>query len=66
MERPAGHPGDKVFDIIEAQPDRLQEVGGIGPLRAGRITAAWTEQKAFRESMVFLTATARYRPWTCA
>jgi hypothetical protein len=24
--------GEKVFDIIEATPDRLREVGGIGPV----------------------------------
>jgi exodeoxyribonuclease V alpha subunit len=46
--------GDKVFDVIEAQPDRLQEVDGIGPVRAGRIAAAWAEQKIVREIMVFL------------
>ncbi len=46
--------GEKVFDVIEAEPDRLREVDGIGPLRAGRITAAWAEQKAVREIMVFL------------
>ncbi len=46
--------GDKVFDVIEAEPDRLREVDGIGPIRAGRITAAWAEQKAVREIMVFL------------
>jgi len=46
--------GDKVFDVIETQPDRLREVGGIGPVRAGRIAAAWAEQKAVREIMVFL------------
>src|SRR4029077_8859768 len=46
--------GEKVFDIIEATPDRLREVDGIGPLRASRITAAWAEQKAVREIMVFL------------
>src|SRR6267154_1312959 len=46
--------GDKVFDVIEAQPDRLREVDGIGPVRAGRITAAWAEQKVVREIMVFL------------
>jgi exodeoxyribonuclease V alpha subunit len=40
--------GDKVFDVIEGEPDRLREVGGIGPVRAGRITAAWAEQKAVR------------------
>jgi exodeoxyribonuclease V alpha subunit len=46
--------GEKVFDIIEAEPDRLREVGGIGPVRAQRITAAWAEQKIVREIMVFL------------
>ena len=46
--------GDKVFDVIEAEPDRLREVDGIGPIRAGRIIAAWAEQKAVREIMVFL------------
>ncbi len=46
--------GEKVFDVIEAEPDRLRQVDGIGPVRAGRITAAWAEQKAVREIMVFL------------
>src|ERR1700732_3359672 len=46
--------GEKVFDIIEATPDRLREVDGIGPVRAASILAAWAEQKAVREIMVFL------------
>jgi exodeoxyribonuclease V alpha subunit len=46
--------GEKVFDIIEAEPDRLREVEGIGPVRAKRITDAWAEQKIVREIMVFL------------
>jgi exodeoxyribonuclease V alpha subunit len=46
--------GEKVFDTIEVEPERLREVTGIGPLRAGRITAAWAEQKIVREIMVFL------------
>ena len=46
--------GEKVFDIIEAEPDRLREVDGIGPVRAKRITDAWAEQKIVREIMVFL------------
>jgi exodeoxyribonuclease V alpha subunit len=46
--------GEKVFDVIEATPDRLREVGGIGPVRAASILAAWVEQKAVREIMVFL------------
>ena len=46
--------GEKVFDVIEAEPDRLREVTGIGPMRAKRITDAWAEQKIVREIMVFL------------
>ena len=46
--------GDNVFDVIEATPDRLREVEGIGPVRAASILAAWAEQKAVREIMVFL------------
>jgi len=37
--------GEKVFDVIEAEPDRLREVTGIGAVRARRITDAWAEQK---------------------
>ena len=33
--------GEKVFDIIEAEPERLREVTGIGAFRAKRITDAW-------------------------
>jgi hypothetical protein len=29
-----------VFDTIEAEPERLREVTGIGPVRAKRITDA--------------------------
>src|SRR6478672_942754 len=44
--------GEKVFDVIEASPERLREVDGIGPIRAARILTAWAEQKAVREIMV--------------
>ena len=46
--------GKDVFDIIGSTPDRLREVGGIGPKRADKIIAAWAEQKVIREIMVFL------------
>jgi exodeoxyribonuclease V alpha subunit len=46
--------GDKVFDVIEAEPGRLRDVDGIGPVRANRIVAGWAEQKVVREIMVFL------------
>ena len=29
--------GEKVFDVIEAEPERLREVTGIGRVRAKRI-----------------------------
>ena len=46
--------GEKVFDVIEAEPERLREVTGIGRIRAKRITDSWAEQKVVREIMVFL------------
>ncbi len=46
--------GEKVFDVIEAEPERLRKVTGIGKVRAKRITDAWAEQKVIREIMVFL------------
>ena len=46
--------GERVFDVIETDPERLREIDGIGPVRAERITAAWAEQKAVREIMMFL------------
>lgn len=46
--------GKDVFDIIEATPERLREVTGIGRVRAAKITAGWADQKVIREIMVFL------------
>src|SRR5918993_4129256 len=48
--------GEATFDIIEANPERLTEVSGIGPWRAAKIVAGWAEQKAVREIMIFLHA----------
>ena len=48
--------GDKVFDVIENQSMRLQEVEGIGKERRVRIKDAWAEQKVVREIMLFLHA----------
>jgi exodeoxyribonuclease V alpha subunit len=46
--------GESVFDVIEQEPGRLREVTGIGPKRAERIIAGWSEQKVIREIMLFL------------
>ena len=40
--------------MIEEEPARLVEVPGLGPKRTQLITAAWEEQKAIKEVMVFL------------
>lgn len=48
--------GVQVFDIIEAEPERLREVTGIGPKRAEGIVAGWAEQRIIREIMIFLHA----------
>jgi exodeoxyribonuclease V alpha subunit len=48
--------GSDVFDIIEVEPHKLQEVDGIGPKRAEGIVAGWADQRAIREIMIFLHA----------
>ena len=48
--------GEATFDIIEASPERLTEVPGIGKFRASKIVAGWADQKAIREIMIFLHA----------
>jgi exodeoxyribonuclease V alpha subunit len=45
---------EDTFETIDADPDSLTQVEGIGPTRKKKITEAWTEQKAIREIMVFL------------
>ena len=46
--------GEKIFDIIEQESGRLEDVDGIGPKRRQRIKDAWAEQKVIRTIMVFL------------
>jgi exodeoxyribonuclease V alpha subunit len=45
---------EQIFDVIETQSARLEEIEGIGPKRRTRIKAAWAEQKVIRNIMVFL------------
>lgn len=46
--------GERVFEVIEKQPERLTEVRGIGVSRQDRITKSWHDQRVIREIMVFL------------
>ena len=46
--------GERVFDVIEDNPEELLKLPGIGPKRQARVTGAWAEQKVIREIMVFL------------
>lgn len=46
--------GDKVFTVIEEDPERLKTVSGIGPCRREKIIAGWATQRAVRDIMLFL------------
>lgn len=53
-EKLVNHFGMNVLEIIDKNPERLQEVGGIGKKRLEMITAAWSSQKEISNIMVFL------------
>ncbi|SES08187.1 ATP-dependent RecD-like DNA helicase [Streptomyces qinglanensis] len=53
-DRIVSHFGVDTLEVIEADARRLIEVPGLGPKRTGLIAAAWEEQKAIKEVMVFL------------
>ncbi|MGW7462390.1 SF1B family DNA helicase RecD2 [Streptomyces sp. NPDC054797] len=53
-DRIVEHFGTDTLDVIEEEPKRLIEVPGLGPKRTKLIGAAWEEQKAIKEVMVFL------------
>jgi len=46
--------GLEVFNVIEDHPERLLELPGIGRKRMEQVVAAWAEQKAVKEIIVFL------------
>jgi exodeoxyribonuclease V alpha subunit len=53
-ERMVTHFGVDIMHVIEEAPGRLTEVDGLGPKRTAKIAAAWAEQKAIKEVMIFL------------
>ncbi len=46
--------GEKIFDVIELEPDALLKIPGMGKKRRDLIVESWAEQKAIREIMTFL------------
>ncbi|MBB5889512.1 ATP-dependent RecD-like DNA helicase [Kutzneria kofuensis] len=53
-DRIVEHFGLTALDVIETDVGRLIEVPGLGPKRTKLIAAAWEEQKAIKEVMLFL------------
>ncbi len=48
--------GEQILTVIDLYSAQLEEVNGIGPERRKKIKAAWVEQRAVREIMIFLHA----------
>ncbi|MBV1854257.1 ATP-dependent RecD-like DNA helicase [Catellatospora sp. NEAU-YM18] len=53
-ERIVAHFGVDTLRVIEETPQRLIEVPKLGPKRTKLIAAAWIEQQAIKEVMIFL------------
>jgi len=48
------HFKEKVFDVLDDEPQRLRELPGIGPKRASMIAESWQAQRSMRELLMFL------------
>jgi exodeoxyribonuclease V alpha subunit len=48
--------GLDALHVLDDRPERLREVAGLGAKRRGALVAAWREQRALRDVMVFLEA----------
>ncbi|MFN8635285.1 MAG: AAA family ATPase [Chloroflexota bacterium] len=53
-KRIVGTFGERTLDVLDATPERVREVPGIGPQRARGIATAWAEHRALRDVMAFL------------
>ena len=53
-ERIVEHFGMVTLDVIETAPERLNEVPGVGAVRADKIARAWEEQREIKSIMLFL------------
>lgn len=48
------HFGDKLPSVLDAAPERVREIRGIGPAKAARVVSGWKQQAAVRGIMLFL------------
>ena len=48
------HFGVRALDVLESEPERLEEISGIGPKRAALIAESFQEQMEMRNTMMFL------------
>ncbi|HWP59985.1 MAG TPA: ATP-dependent RecD-like DNA helicase [Candidatus Acidoferrales bacterium] len=46
--------GAETLRVLSEEPERLQEVPGIGRQKAERIVSVWNQERGLRETMVFL------------
>jgi exodeoxyribonuclease V alpha subunit len=53
-ERIVDYFGEDTLDLLDAAPERITEVEGIGKVRGEGIMSAWSEQRQVRSVMVFL------------
>src|SRR5919202_6887152 len=53
--RIVGQFGDRTLEVLDAQPERVREVPGIGPQRARSLAAAWADHRALRAVSAFLS-----------
>jgi exodeoxyribonuclease V alpha subunit len=53
-KRIVGTFGERTLDVLDATPERVREVPGIGAQRARAIASAWVQHRALRDVMAFL------------
>ncbi len=56
------HFGEETYNVLQQGGERLQEVPGIGPVRAGTIRASWAEHEGRHQLMIQLEGIARLTP----
>jgi exodeoxyribonuclease V alpha subunit len=52
--RIVGRFGIRTLEVLDAEPERIGEVPGIGRVRAEAVKSAWVAQRQIRDVMVFL------------